>query len=98
MNSIDLDGNGFVDYSEFLTASMNKEKILSIQNLEAAFNAFDKDGSGKISVDEIQALFTQKESIKKSVFEQILKQGDKNGDGELSFEEFKDLMISFFAN
>ena len=42
MESMDLDGNGTVDYNEFITATINKTKILSKKNLEAAFKAFDK--------------------------------------------------------
>ena len=42
MDSMDLDGNGTVDYNEFITATINKSKVLSKQNLEATFKAFDK--------------------------------------------------------
>lgn len=42
MESLDLDKNGTIDYNEFITATINKTKILSKQNLEAAFKAFDK--------------------------------------------------------
>ncbi len=42
MNSVDLDGNGTIDYNEFLAATMNRSKIMSKQNLEAAFKMFDK--------------------------------------------------------
>ncbi len=42
MNSVDLDGNGTIDYNEFLAATMNRTKIMSKQNLEAAFKMFDK--------------------------------------------------------
>ena len=42
MKSVDLDGNGTIDYNEFLAATLNRTKILSKQNLEAAFKMFDK--------------------------------------------------------
>ncbi len=42
MKSIDLDGNGSIDYNEFLAATLNRSKIMSKQNLEAAFKTFDK--------------------------------------------------------
>ena len=41
MSSMDLDGNGSVDYNEFVTATVNKTKLLSKNNLEATFKAFD---------------------------------------------------------
>ena len=101
INSIDLDGNGVIDYNEFLTCTMNKEKILNNDNLEICFKAFDSDNSGKISLDEISAIFNSgdKEKINKEeleVFKKIIKDADENGDGEISFKEFKDLMRKFF--
>lgn len=99
MKSMDLDGNGFIDYSEFLTATINRDKIMSKQNLDLAFKTFDKDGSGKISLDEIMQIF-QSSSNKvddKSLFESLIKEADQNGDGEISFDEFKNLMNSLFS-
>ena len=42
MEACDLDGNGTIDYNEFLSATLNRSKILSKKNLESAFAAFDK--------------------------------------------------------
>lgn len=42
MESCDLDGNGTIDYNEFLAATLNRSKLLSKGNLESAFAAFDK--------------------------------------------------------
>ena len=101
ISSIDLDGNGVIDYNEFLTCTMNKEKILNNDNLEICFKAFDSDNSGKISLDEISAIFNSrdKENIDKEeleAFKKIIRDADENGDGEISFKEFKDLMRKFF--
>lgn len=103
---MDLDGNGSIDYNEFITATINKSKVLSKQNLEAAFNAFDKvsyiiflkkDGSGKISVEEIMGLFNQTSSTEeKKNFEKMILEFDVNGDGEISLDEFKKLMSKLF--
>ncbi len=40
---LDKDCNGVVDYSEFITAAMNKQKVITDQNLEKAFKIFDSD-------------------------------------------------------
>ena len=97
---IDLDGNGVIDYNEFLSCAINKEKIMSNERLEIAFKTFDSDGSGKISVDEIMDIFTKgaknKEGINKEVFEKMVKGADENGDGEITFTEFKAIMKKFF--
>ena len=101
IKSIDLDGNGVIDYNEFLTCTMNKEKILKNENLEICFKAFDSDNSGKISLDEISAIFnngnkdkTDKEELE--ALKKMIKEADEKGDGEISFKEFKDLMRKFF--
>ena len=105
MDSMDLDGNGTVDYNEFITATINKSKVLSKQNLEATFKAFDKvkdlfncqDGSGKISVEEIMVIFNQASTAEeKKKFEKMIIDFDENGDGEISLDEFKTLMSKLF--
>ena len=77
---------------------MNKEKILRKENLEMCFKAFDLDNSGKISVEEIAEIFKKGKSKPEDIeaFQNIIKDADKNGDGEISFKEFKDLMMKFF--
>ena len=105
MESCDLDGNGTIDYNEFLAATLNRNKVLSKNNLEAAFSAFDKvkynltnkDGSGKISADEIMMIFNQSgNSDDKARIQKIIEEADENGDGEISYDEFKVLMSKFF--
>ena len=99
IDSIDLDGNGVIDYNEFLTCSMNKEKILRNDYLKICFKEFDTDGSGKISIDEISAIFNrggEENSADLEAFKKMIKEVDENGDGEISFEEFKDIMNKFF--
>ena len=100
IKSIDLDGNGVIDYNEFLACSINKDKILRNDNLKICFNEFDTDGSGKISVDEISAIFKRGNNQNEDEMEQfknMIKQADENGDGEISFEEFQDIMNKFFV-
>lgn len=57
MSSIDRNGDGVIDFTEFITAAIDKAVLLSKDNLEAAFSLIDKDNSGMITVDELKAVF-----------------------------------------
>jgi calcium-dependent protein kinase len=43
---VDVDKSGSIDYTEFLTAMMNKHKMEKEDDLIHAFQHFDKDNSG----------------------------------------------------
>eukprot|EP00388_Colpodella_angusta_P024410 GDKJ01063917.1.p1 GENE.GDKJ01063917.1~~GDKJ01063917.1.p1 ORF type:complete len:1157 (+),score=269.35 GDKJ01063917.1:1-3471(+) len=53
----DIDKSGEIDYSEFLTMTMNKNSLCNAEKLKTTFKTFDIDGSGKISADELAAIF-----------------------------------------
>ncbi|CAG9324500.1 unnamed protein product [Blepharisma stoltei] len=97
MNQLDADGNGFIDYTEFLTAAINWSKTLNKERLLAAFKHFDKDGSGKISLEELREALGGNEDSD-HVFLAMLADADKNGDGEIDLEEFTQVMISKVEN
>ena len=91
----DIDNSGFIDYSEWISATINKKKILSNKNLTAAFNLFDEDDSGTISMDEIKKILGQNQKIQEDVWENIVAEIDENDDDEIDFDEFKDMMHKF---
>lgn len=42
MEKVDIDGNGYIDLTEFVMATINKKKLLSHERLVSAFKMFDK--------------------------------------------------------
>lgn len=96
MAKVDTDQSGFIDWSEFLTASVDQRKILSKQNLEVAFSKFDNDGSGSITVNELQQVLGAHEGAEDEVWGKVLKEVDQDGNGEIDLKEFKDMMIQLF--
>ena len=91
MKEIDIDGNGTIDYNEFVMAATNRQKMLNKEKLEATFKIFDKDGNGSISKEEIKSLLCARSEDKK-IIDEIMKEVDSNGDGEISLNEFKEMM------
>ena len=55
--AIDTNGDGQVDFSEFIAAALNRMLILSEENIRKTFDMFDKDGNGYITSDELKAVF-----------------------------------------
>ena len=93
--NIDMDNNGYIEYEEFVRAAVSKERFINENVLRFAFRYFDKDGSGEITFDEIEAVFKESVADKNKVHEslsQIIKEVDANGDGIISFNEFSDIM------
>jgi calcium-dependent protein kinase len=89
---VDADNSGEIDYSEFVVATMNENNLLSNNKLQTAFKMFDKDGGGSISTDEIKQVLSFGQNLDEKVVNEIIKQVDANGDGEISFEEFAEMM------
>jgi len=96
MAMVDLDKSGEIDYSEFIAATLDRKEMMSKDKLEAAFNMFDKDGSGEISADELkEVLGGSLEDMDDTVWQQIVKEVDTNGDGVISREEFTAMMLRY---
>uniref|UniRef100_A0A7S3NBH0 Calcium-dependent protein kinase 1 n=1 Tax=Euplotes harpa TaxID=151035 RepID=A0A7S3NBH0_9SPIT len=91
-DEVDTDKSGFIDYSEFIVATMSSKKNMSEEKLMAAFKLFDTDGSGTISPDELKSVLGSSGKISDEVIEEVLKQADENNDGEIEFSEFCKLM------
>jgi calcium-dependent protein kinase len=88
----DTDNNGFLDYTEFLTATCNWQKITSKNRLLSAFKAFDNDGNGKISYNDlIEAL--KSTDVDDKQIKEIFERADVNGDGEIDLKEFERIMM-----
>jgi len=78
-------------YTEFLAATFDGSKYITDAVCHAAFNCFDKDGSGQLEKAELLdgrllGHLTADEA------EDIIQELDQNDDGELSVDEFFEMM------
>ncbi len=53
---------------------------------------FDRDGGGSISANEVKEVLGVGKNIDVKIWNEIIKEVDSNGDGEISFSEFKTMM------
>merc|ERR1712194_688951 len=91
LTRLDTDQSGKVDWSEFLASMTDRKLYLTEEAMWRAFRKFDLDGDGVITKKELADVLKGGENIVKDV-DDMIKEGDLNGDGEISFEEFKVLM------
>ena len=93
MSIIDVDGNGFIEYEEFLRAGLNKEKIITKENLEISFKLYDINKRGKINAEELGMVLGQgDDNFNEKVWQELIDEADIDKDGEINFNDFKTIM------
>ncbi|KAI9999175.1 hypothetical protein PInf_003994 [Phytophthora infestans] len=87
VKGIDIDGDGLVDYPEFLAATMKRNLANQKEHLINAFNYFDTTNTGHITkADLVQFMGSEEQA------QEVINDVDANGDGVISFEEFVAMM------
>ena len=90
-NEIDTNKSGRIEYTQLISALIEQETYLKNEKLKEVFEKLDKDKNGKISNSEfLQFLKLQKNNEKD--IEQYVKEFDLNGDGEIDYDEFINMM------
>ncbi|KAI3864635.1 hypothetical protein MKX03_009155 [Papaver bracteatum] len=91
MDAADVDNSGTIDYGEFIAATVHLNKLEREEHLVAAFAYFDKDGSGYITVDELQQACVE-HNMTDVLLEDIIKEVDQDNDGRIDYGEFVAMM------
>jgi calcium-dependent protein kinase len=81
---VDFNNDGIISFSEFLTVTVKKEKLLSEEMLRRAFDLFDIDGNGYITIDEFKENMPLEVETAENWIE-IINEVDKDGDGVVLF-------------
>jgi centrin-1 len=94
INEVDTDGSGLIRFEDFFrlmsTKVLNrdpKEEILK------AFKLFDDDNTGKISFKNLKRVAKELgEKLTDEEIQEMIDEADRDGDGEVSEEEFLRIM------
>ncbi|XAR73072.1 Non-specific serine/threonine protein kinase [Bertholletia excelsa] len=91
MDAADVDNDGTIDYGEFIAATIHLNKIEREEHLIAAFQYFDKDKSGYITVDELQQA-CEEHNMTDVLLDDIIREADQDNDGRIDYQEFVAMM------
>uniref|UniRef100_A0A3B5Q0C9 Calmodulin 2a (phosphorylase kinase, delta) n=1 Tax=Xiphophorus maculatus TaxID=8083 RepID=A0A3B5Q0C9_XIPMA len=93
INEVDADGNGTIDFPEFLTMMARKMKDTdSEEEIREAFRVFDKDGNGYISAAELRHVMTNLgEKLTDEEVDEMIREADIDGDGQVNYEVYNDV-------
>lgn len=94
MDAADVDGNGTIDYIEFITATMHRHKLERDEHLFKAFLYFDKDRSGFITRDELELAMKEYGMGDDASIKEVIAEVDTDNDGRINYEEFCTMMRS----
>jgi calcium-dependent protein kinase len=91
---LDGDNNDYIDYEEFLRATLDRNLYINDSNLNLAFKFFDKENTGYITKEIIMSYFVGNK-ISEELFSKIFDEIDINKTGRMNFVKFKDMMMSY---
>lgn len=100
-SNLDVNGDGSVDYTEFMAFAAQEEILFEKQKLKAAFDAFDWSNTGAITAEDLKhfsasaggaTAFSGEKILNRRTIQAMIQEVDKNGDGQINFDEFCDMI------
>jgi len=97
MGEMAEDSDSNISYSKFIAATIQKQHYLKEEVCKAAFHLFDADDDGYISKKDLVILLANGNEdfgvgVSEDEVNDIMNEVDRSGDGEISYEEFMEMM------
>ena len=96
IKEVDTNGDGTIDFPEFLNLMAKKMQDTDTEDdLREAFKVFDKDNDGYILAAELRHVLTSiGEKLTDEEVDEMIKEADIDGDGQINYDEFVKMMIN----
>jgi calcium-dependent protein kinase len=90
---VDINNNGVIEYSEFLTISSLISKEINDNMLKEVFDFYDTNGNGYIQASDLREIFEDTD-VKDDYLQYLVDENDSNNDRKISFQEFYEIMTN----
>jgi len=99
IKKIDKDEKGYINYTEYMTASLSKRRLFTEERLEQAFKLFDENDQGFIAIENFKAILNKGEFalIDESLWSALIQEATQGAD-TIDFECFQKMMSLFTQN
>lgn len=92
-----------VDFPSFLWYKIHDKKLrqksVQSKDIVGAFKYLDQDKDGFLGINDLAIMFKQLDVIRtRDQLEETLAEADADGDGRVSFDDFKKTMLGFIPN
>ncbi|KAK1411373.1 hypothetical protein QVD17_37921 [Tagetes erecta] len=96
IREVDVDGNGAIDFLEFLDLMDRRIKDTKYEEkLKEAFRIFDKNHDEFICATELRLIMTNlHEKLTVGEVDEMIREADMDGDGRINYEEFVKILIA----
>ena len=98
IHSVDDDGSGNIDFDEFLVLMQSRVGAGGPeQDLRNAFMEFDKSNTGYITKEDLKKTMVEFDNaLTEDECNAMFGEVDLDGDGRITFREFRELMVSMW--
>lgn len=98
VKEVDQDGNGSIEFDEFLLMMARKLKAIDgEEEMHHAFKVFDKNSDGFITFDELKHVMCSiGERLTDEEIEDMIKEADLNGDKKIDYKGKSKFFMLFF--
>jgi len=100
IREVDNDNSGSIEFEEFcVLMAKNMTDRDNEEDLKEAFKIFDADSSGSITREELKDTLQSvmggtEESLQEDEIDELIKEADIDGDGQVNYEEFVKVMMA----
>ncbi|XP_063717122.1 uncharacterized protein LOC134844393 [Symsagittifera roscoffensis] len=100
MAEVDVNKTGIIEFNEFLTLITSKitEDTDSEETVRQAFQLFDQDDDGFITVSELYRMMANLgEHLNMEDVKQMVRDADFDGDGKINYDDFVKMMMGWIG-